>query len=331
MWRSIALRSNGGSSAAALLSVGWLVFVRAEASLATPAANYAVYSPDGQLLITTDGGVAGTKFILVYHLGRRHWGTDYGIDPSATTLNAFISPDGTYLITESIYWLKTWETERWTLVSTIEPGGLICDSAFSPDGSVIAVVTCGPNGGSVYLVDPAANRKSTLTDFANDGGNAVRFTSQGYLAAMLEGEETTRIEIWDTEMQSLIRDFEVPSTAYWRRAWSVHGDWLAMGLEESGIQILNLSTGEVESLPISYSIHSLAFSLDGSWLVAGGDQPAIIINTSTWQVESQFGWADVSHIAFSPNGERVITLYRAEYSGSRSTMFGISPVSVTHI
>ncbi len=92
-----------------------------------------------------------------------------------------------------------------------------------------------------------------------------------------------------------------------RGCWSPDGQWLALGRQDGGVDILAFPSGELlHHLPLAGPVESLAFSADGRWLAMATDRVRV------WDCRArQFATpelpqpAPVWHLVFNGRGDRL--------------------------
>ena len=112
----------------------------------TPHINYLVFTPDGNTLISGDGGEGKT-----IHL----WDTAAGTLKHTLQANQYfsglaLSPDGkTLAITQGLSgtdgYIQLWDLDTRQVSTTLDPDGSLHQLAFSPDGKTLAVASTAVN------------------------------------------------------------------------------------------------------------------------------------------------------------------------------------------
>jgi len=159
---------------------------------------------------------------------------------------------------------------------------------------------------------------------------SLAISASGRLAAMLYGNETAEIEIWDAATASSLGSFPVSKTAS-RAAISPDGNLLVYGHQsEKGFEpLLSIvdihdprQAKPVETLNLKETFSfwtrfdSMTFSPDGAWLAAGTpDGSILLLSTADWLIEAKLqGHTDaVDSLAFTPDGQ---TLFSSSRDGT---------------
>ncbi len=194
------------------------------------------------------------------------------------------------------------------IVATL-PGRIrSCD--ISPDSETIGLATSQ----GVVLYDLQSSKLLRILD---DTGNdyLVAWSPDGKKLATgsLDKQALSHLAVWDTSTWQVI--FEKTSiegmfdTIYGDIAWSPDSKFLADSINETGVLVHNIQTGEVISHQDMLSSYSLSWSPDGTRLVGTGDLASSIrrwiINTdqSVRMFDQRYGGS--LRIAWSPDGKRI--------------------------
>jgi WD40 repeat protein len=284
----------------------------------TASVQAVAFSPDGAMVASAglDKSVrfwdvlTGIELKQVFGISDR---VSVAFSPDGTSLAA-ASPDGT---------VRVLDVQTGSEVAVLRGHtGPVRAVAFSPDGHWLASagddrtvrlwsVQPGQSGQPVQITGaPQVLQGHRAAVYA------VAFSPDGTLLA--SGSQDASVFVWEAAsgvrvaaLRGVQRVFTV--------AFSPDGTLLASGGDSRIIQVWDISTGRVKAVLswptniTSTTINSLAFSVDGSLIVAGGQNAP---NIGVWDAESGKAIAvvmghagPITSLAFSPEGVRLIHIW----------------------
>lgn len=184
----------------------------------------------------------------------------------------------------------------------------IIDMDFSADASK---VVCGNFNGTLTLFDLTTNQKLIELDDDQKTLSSVKMTADGKYAASTgynEGAQTVRI--WNLETGKVMAKISEPLVGVGGLSFSGDGSQLATGFNpRTSITVLEVPSGKkLRTIPIRTAIHTLAFSKDGKYIVAGcynGDVEIVEAATGTAVSQSKGDGKQVYCLAISKDGRLV--------------------------
>jgi WD40 repeat protein len=330
-------------------SGGELLFCR----LSPKSVNDAVFSPDGQMLVTGDESglvqfirVADGEVLYTYQAGGivRDLDIRNTGDQAAVTLDdgritlvdmqngkrkydlqavsrlkvASFSPDGNFIAAGSV----TGTVTLWNLIEGGDPlssgrhKGEVLVLAFSPDNRYL--VSGGVDG---YIV--AARVPSGQEIYRRLHENRVTdiaFTKDSSWFATVSADQ--RIRLWNTtdgtERLRMAQDGQINAVEV-----SANGQWLATTGADRTVRVWNASTGtEVFDIPLKETGLALGFNADGTRLMAGdaGGEISLWDTSDMPAPESYLQFTNLTgDVDFSPSGE-----WFAASSGPQLWLLGTS-------
>ena len=191
--------------------------------------------------------------------------------------------------------------------------------AFSPDGSVLAA---GYGGGqrTVTIYDAVTGRVVHDLTGPAYGVGAIDFSADGSLLVAADGIDGS-LHLWSTSSWSELATTEgSPGLGAEAIALSPDGRRLAVGRKALGSQPGKIELRELPSLSATYrtvvagpgTVHSLAYSPDGSTIAAGvgaGKGLIALMDAGTGEVSKQLlgHFRGVASVAFTPDGDSLIS------------------------
>ncbi len=273
----------------------WNVATKSQLSLlstfATGGVNTVAFSPDGRSVC--DGGSINSAdrggVFEAWSLAALTEPTFVITGPSNFGLSTMaFSPNGQNLVTggsesaQSTYGdLFLWNASTGVLNFTLPTTCVsVASTAFSPDGTLVAVGGYGSSNGIAELWSTAGGTLSAgLATTATVGIQAVAFSPDGTMVATFGQSSPTRgqyvsvLEIWNVSNGQKIRTLNSAINFPSSIAFSADSTLLAAGGEKA--EVWNVSTGsKLSTLSSAASpVRSLLFSHDGaSLVVAGGNE-----------------------------------------------------------
>ncbi len=305
----------------------------------TAAVRRAVFSPDGRLLVS--GGE--DHQVIVWDFSRRQrlkTLTDHTREVNAVAF----SPNGKWFVTGSQdQTVIVWDASRLAKALVLQHNGPVHSVTFSPDGTLLASSSSGPNSVSTTLWETVGWKKLRelpdgifLGDYHFLANNRWLLDATGRLWNLSTGlkvrdshpdlkgnwasvsPDGKRWVSVDVNGQVKFVDLTNQKSLGVRRvhhdhgravAFSPDGRWLATAAER--IVLWDVAT-LTKLLPLEYEsiVWSVAFSPDGRWLVSTHGDGAILV----WDVAERELAANlrehsggVRAVTFSPDGKRVAT------------------------
>jgi RNA polymerase sigma factor (sigma-70 family) len=189
---------------------------------------------------------------------------------------------------------------------------LICDIAFSPDGTIVA--TSGTD--RIILWAAATFEVRTLIEAKMGQVKNLAFTPDG--RSLVSGSESDgKVHVWDASTGKELRQFDGRLGTLRSMALSPDGRMLAAGGVHNTIRLWNLPTGQerfTEQQGHDAQVNSVSYSPDGSLLASGGENGQVWIwHTATGKPLRQIRGTTPRQVAFSPDGKRLALLSPGMY------------------
>ena len=273
----------------------------------------AIFSPDGQTLLTTRGPGTGNDW-LQDEGTMALWETwpsigILGATPLSQPVTCVaISDDRTILFGSADGTAMLWDaTTHLKLRAFAAHSGGVRAVSLSHDGKLALT---GGNDGLVVLWDMAIGTQ--IRTFAGHAGpvTAVAFLPHSRYA--ISGGQDARIRIWDLRSGDQPRDFPPQTSAVTSISVSADGTRALTGGDDGTLALWTLATGEVRQLPgHNPPVNCVAFSpVDDTALSGGGDDQFITLSDlKTGQPIRPFPKQNdhVTQVAFSPDGVTALT------------------------
>ncbi len=303
------------------------------------------FSPDGRKIASTGQGksvriwdVSSGKLISKFYAHQDD------------ILRVDFHPDGRRLLTGSKDGtVKLWDSDRGIEMLTLNPknvgnkssekeSGSIQDTSFSPDGNLIVTA----KNTTIALWDLQGNLLASA--IAHDQELfSVKFHPDGQQLLSSGRDET--VKLWQIKDQNrqiqLVRALKGTSTDVLSLNFSADGDRIALGSQDSSIQILN-SDGTLEMKLGGHTdgIFDVNFSPDGQYLLsASKDRTVRLWDLKATLLNTLYGHkSSIWSVAFSPDGkmfasgsvDKIVVLwnadgtYRQQLKGHEDTVYGVS-------
>jgi WD40 repeat protein len=284
-------------------------FLGPEPFLKLPPGHYAVYSPDGALIVVTRGGGPDYETYPAAYIIDASNGTKLAeLDPSYETHKAAFSPDGRYLVTATDVGLDVWDTTTWQHMTSYHDVNLTCDFDYSPDRALLILGICGPSGGYVAVVDANSGEKLEGLLSYYYGFPHLAYSPDGnYIALAIDlSSDEGVLYVWDARTYRELYHFNQIKDVT-DIAWSPDGRMIATTTRDGLLRIHDITLGKrVKELKLSGILRSVTYSPDGHFIAVGGEHPTTIYDTTTWKKVGGLGRWDVTSIRYSPDGNSVV-------------------------
>ena len=220
------------------------------------------------------------------------------------------SPDGSRIVSGSFdNTVRIWNVVTAESEAELKGhSGIVFSVAFSPDGRC---VVSGSADKTIRIWNVVTGETEAELKGHSGSVHSVSFSPDGRIVS---GSVDGTVRIWNVvtaeATKRLDGEFKFP------HALSPDGSHVISGSADNTIRIWNVVTGETEAELRGHSgkVFSIAFSTDGSRVVAGSrelaaDYPIRIWNVMTGEAEAELrGHSDVvKSVAFSPDGSRVVS------------------------
>ncbi len=238
--------------------------------------------------------------------------------PQNVIVESLFSPDGTSVVAYYDKQLWIWNAKTGTRVQTIEYDEQIIDVAFSPDAT--RLMTVHPSAlrvrdGYTGVLFHTIKRRDDESDF-----DSAEFSHDGARIVVIASDygvprsERKRIEIWDSETQSLLHEFHRHDGLVYAASF-LPGDSRIITMGRDTVRMWEPDQGPLLRKFEGAVLHA-ELSQDGSRLLTvpaineQSQDPPRIWDSNTGDLLSslQGETALVRHAKFSPNGKRVVTV-----------------------
>ena len=221
------------------------------------------------------------------------------------------SPDGQMLASGSQdRTLKLWRIGQQQPIASLQ--SIVQAVAFSPDRQSPTVATAGYQSVILWNVHEQT-RIATLPH--ENWVYAIKFSPNGHYLAVVHGEYSNQLKIWDVQRQQILFQDDITCTiCYGGIAFSPDSQTFVRHRQSGNLEFLSVSNWEVfRELYIGHNISNLAFSPDGKILASAGyREQACLLSVETGEklASLRIGHTnadDVKQVAFSPDGTTVVT------------------------
>jgi WD40 repeat protein len=227
------------------------------------------------------------------------------------------SPTGkNLLIADNRFSAYLWDTSTYTQAFEFRVDDQIRSLEFSPDGRDVIIVTSdiAKISGSVYIWDTQSGRLLEVIDEQEESvASAIHSPTEPHVALTTSNSE---IQIWNIEEFSLTSRYEFEDSAFITITYSPDGQSVALLGYESGIGILDVATGNIETIlagrlsDFTNRATSLAYSPNGEFIATGMEDGSIQI----WDLRSMNLYREykghsesITRIEFSYDGLTMLT------------------------
>jgi WD40 repeat protein len=312
------LLSSGRDESAAKLwdaETGRLVrlFEHAKGSLRAGVTS-AVFSPDGTRMAT---GGAGEKIVNVWNPETGQLIQAFGEPPESTfgyQVKLAFSPDGARVLVADNKTIKVWDIAKGTPIHSLAPSGRAEEAgglraygasfvAFSPDGA-LALTSDYDKGLQFWGMEagqPVRTFKPNLAKFIAVSPDGARALSEGW---------GHKLDLWDVGSEQLICSFESHSSTVFSLAVSPDGTHLvSVG---NKVRLWDAVSGRLTRTIDERLVNSVAFSPDGTRLLAGQHGALRLWDVASGQLVRNLETSSADRVAFSSDGTKLIS-----FSGDR--------------
>ncbi len=257
-------------------------------------------SPDGKLLAySVDPGD-----ISLYDLQKQMVVSVLPVDVTGimdNVLSLNFSPNGKYLAAGSLnYAVNIWEVASGKKIKTLDHGGSLIRSIFSPDGATL--VTCGSFSVKLWNTSDWAIRREIHVL----GGNDIAFTPDG--SELIISSDYEPLSFWDPKNGERIRTVAGHDGDIIEIAYSPNGEFLASA--SAGVTLYDAETGNVvrnfapDFEKEKWVVQNVAFSPDSSLLVRSEQSISYIYRVSDGSIAATLPGSD--NVKFTPDGKRLV-------------------------
>jgi WD40 repeat protein/uncharacterized caspase-like protein len=179
--------------------------------------------------------------------------------------------------------------------------------AFSPNGKL---VLSGSEDKTLKLWDASTGALVRSFEGHLDEVTSVAFSPDG--TRVLSGSKDKTVKLWDVATGTLLRTFEEPSdslaTYVMSVAFSPDGARVLSGNQDATLKLWDASTGVLLRVFTAHgSVASVAFSPNGTKLVAAEFFDIVLFDIATGTELKVFESAWANSVAFSPDGTRLVS------------------------
>ncbi|KAM5194150.1 telomerase protein component 1 [Mantella aurantiaca] len=205
-----------------------------------------------------------------------------------------ISADHRQLITCSLdFQLKSWDTSRYSLISSTSFASPINCVTFHPSGHVVAV---GSWNGKVSVVR-LENWKRTAVMHGSASVRTVSFSMEG--TVVVSGYLDGWVSLWSWEAQVELSRFRAHSGSTLTANFLCHGEYLLTGGEDGKVQVSSGGLGKLHGLAciknVQSAVLSLALSINRELLAVGYHSDSVgVYSVATGELVAQCSFSDVA-------------------------------------
>jgi WD40 repeat protein len=278
--------------------------------------NTVDWNADGTRLATASDDGTARVFDMGNGAGRELFAVS-DIDTANGLQSVAFSPDGNQIMTAdgAMTAVKIWNADaaggaEWLDV-TAAPGTI--GGGFANDGDAI-VVSAGDGGARMWDIASGDLIRGFGDSDSGDGHNMLAVSRDGHSIAAI-GPDNYPVEAWDVDTGAHL--FSVQGNQLiLALAWSHDGQRLAIAEAPAAggrIRIVDRAGTEVATLndQVGVSTYSMAFSPDGTKLVANRSSDAGAASTPIWDIATESVVAELPVMAnaveFDPTGTRILT------------------------
>ena len=221
------------------------------------------------------------------------------------------SPDGQMLASGSQdRTLKLWRIGQQQPIASLQ--SIVQAVAFSPDRQSSTLAT----GGYQSVILWNVHEQTKIATLPHESWvYAIKFSPNGHYLAVVHGENSNQLKIWDVQKQQILFQDDITCTiCYGGIAFSPDSQTFVRHRQSGNLEFLSVSNWEVvREMYIGHNIANLAFSPDGKILASAGykEQAALLsVETGEKLAALRIGHTnadDVKQVAFSPDGTTVVT------------------------
>ena len=299
--------------------------------------NRVAFSPDGKTIATANRYGPAQIWDIATGTEIHALNTSDPYHPTFSTNSVAFSPDGRYLATGEPHEARIWDVATGTEIRALR-GGFVANTAFSPDGKILAVATQRnrdegrtnvislwdvATGDVVRTLEAPAGDPGRPEDpghFENPRGLA--FSPDGNTLATNTGDNGTA-QLWEVSTGALLRTY--PSEHVVDVTFAPDGKTIAANTVDDGTFLWDVATDDGATVPPVRTIAGLSvkFSPDGKTLAAAEAMHVALIDLSTHKLILFFtanpdpdpgpgpGEGFLRDVVFSPDGKTLATCGRS--------------------
>jgi eukaryotic-like serine/threonine-protein kinase len=293
--------------------------------IASHAALASVFSPDGTLVANAGDTSFHDSDRIVEIYNARTGSYSFGLrGHTGTALCAAFRPDSARIVTGSRDGTaKIWKTHNRLHAIEITDVKVNRWAAFSPDASrIITSKHESCRGQNVDVWDSATGKHilklpsqdSRVCVFSPTGDRIL--TGSGYVSRFFQeyNAEPGVAELWDSRTGALLSQFRGHTGTISAVAFSPDGQRIATAATDRTARVWDTNTGEVLRIvevaaPEGLVYLCLAFNADGTRIVTGGDDKALVWDIATGEIVARLlgHTGRIKSIVYSPDGSQILT------------------------